>query len=549
MSGLHKRKNKWRAPALMLLAGASLSAAGCGQKTAAGGPGAGGPRAMPVQVQVAQSVRIPDTTEYLSVLKSRQSAVINPQVEGQITKIFVKSGDQVNAGTPLLQIDPLKQEATVNSQAATLASQEANLRLAKISLERAQKLYAAGVTSKQDFDNAQSNYDAIAAQVRALEQQVEQQKVELHYYKVSAPANGIVGDIPVHVGDRVTFTTLLTTVDLPGALEAYIYVPADRAKDLRLGLPVRLLGETGETVSDTHITFVSPQVETDTQTVLAKAAIENARDKLRIAQQVRAQVTWGSHDGPVVPVLAVHNLVTVTPTANAQVISHYNLFRSAEIDGSAAPGHSSGEGIGAMEELSKKALPQGMTFEWSGLSLEEIQSGGKALILFGLGLIVVYLTLAAQYESFVLPFIVLMAVPVAILGALGAQALRGLQNDVYCQIGLVMLIGLASKNAILIVEFAEQLREQGMTIVEAAIEAARIRLRPILMTSFAFILGVVPLVLARGAGRAGRISVGTTVFGGMIAATTLNLLFIPVLYVIVKSIFPGGRSKTVALEH
>jgi RND family efflux transporter MFP subunit len=260
---------------------------------------------MPVQVQVAQSERIPDTTEYLSVLKSRQSAVINPQVEGQITKIFVKSGDEVNAGTPLLQIDPLKQEATVNSQAATLASQEANLRLAKISLERAQKLYAAGVTSKQDFDNAQSNYDAIAAQVKALEQQVEQQKVELHYYKVSAPADGIVGDIPVHVGDRVAVTTLLTTVDLPGALEAYIYVPADRARDLRLGLPVRLLGETGESVSDTHITFVSPQVETDTQTVLAKAAVENAKAKLRIAQQVRAQITWGSHDGPVVPVLAV----------------------------------------------------------------------------------------------------------------------------------------------------------------------------------------------------------------------------------------------------
>jgi RND family efflux transporter MFP subunit len=260
---------------------------------------------MPVQVEVAQSVRIPETTEYLSVLKSRQSAVINPQVEGQITKIFVKSGDDVNAGTPLLQIDPLKQEATLNSQAATLTAQEANLRLAKIQLERAQKLYAAGVTSKQDFDNAQSNYDAIAAQVKALEQQVEQQKVELHYYKVSAPADGIVGDIPVHVGDRVTVTTLLTTVDLPGALEAYIYVPADRAKDLRLGLPVRLLGENGEAVSETRITFVSPQVETDTQTVLAKAAVENPKAKLRIAQQVRAQVTWGSHDGPVVPVLAV----------------------------------------------------------------------------------------------------------------------------------------------------------------------------------------------------------------------------------------------------
>ena len=241
--------------------------------------------------------------------------------------------------------------------------------------------------------------------------------------------------------------------------------------------------------------------------------------------------------------ISLDNLVTVEQTANPQVIRHYNLFRSAEINGASAAGHSSGEGIAAMEALSKKVLPNGMTFEWSGLSLEEIESGGKALILFALGVVVVYLTLAAQYESYVLPFIVLLAVPVAILGAIGAQALRGLENDVYCQIGLVMLIGLASKNAILIVEFAEQLRAQGMTVVEASVEAARIRLRPILMTSLAFILGVVPLVLAQGAGRAGRISVGTTVFGGMIAATTLNLVFIPVLYVIVRSIVPGREAK------
>ena len=245
-----------------------------------------------------------------------------------------------------------------------------------------------------------------------------------------------------------------------------------------------------------------------------------------------------SDAGKMIP---LDNLVSVEQTANPQVISHYNLFRSAEIDGNAAPGRSSGQGIADMEALARKTLPNGMTFEWSGLSLEELESGGKAALLFGLGLVVVYLTLAAQYESFVLPFIVLLAVPVALLGAIGAQALRGLQNDVYCQIGLVMLIGLSSKNAILIVEFAEQLREQGLSIVEAAVEAARIRLRPILMTSLAFILGVVPLVLAQGAGRAGRISVGTTVFGGMIAATTLNLLFIPVLYVLVKSLVPSRK--------
>jgi len=247
-----------------------------------------------------------------------------------------------------------------------------------------------------------------------------------------------------------------------------------------------------------------------------------------------------SDAGKMVP---LDNIVQIEQTANPQVITHFNLFRSAEIDGSAMAGLSSGQGLAAMEEIAKKVLPRGMTFEWSGLSLEEIESGGKAAILFGLGLIFVYLTLAAQYESYVLPFIILLGVPVALLGALGAIALRGLSNDVYAQIGLVMLIGLSSKNAILIVEFAEQLQDEGLSTIDAAIEAARIRLRPILMTSLAFILGVVPLMVATGAGAAGRVSVGTTVFGGMIAATTLNLLFIPMLYVVVRSIVPRKKSR------
>jgi HAE1 family hydrophobic/amphiphilic exporter-1 len=188
-----------------------------------------------------------------------------------------------------------------------------------------------------------------------------------------------------------------------------------------------------------------------------------------------------------------------------------------------------------MVDLAHKYMMQGMTYSWSGLALEEIESSGKATIIFGLGILVVYLTLAALYESFVLPFIILLSVPMAVLGALTAQSLRGLADDVYCQIGLVMLIGLAAKNAILIVEFAEQLRARGHSISDAAIEAAELRLRPILMTSFAFILGVLPLVFASGAGQLGRHSVGTTIVGGMLLSTVLNLFFIPVLYVFVKT--------------
>jgi len=264
-----------------------------------------------------------------------------------------------------------------------------------------------------------------------------------------------------------------------------------------------------------------------------------ADKQFRSRPQDIGQYYTRSDSGAMIP---LSNLVTVTQTAAPQVINHYNLFRSAEINGSAAPGFSSGQAIEAMQQLSAKTLPQGYAYEWSGISLEELASGSTTLILFGLGTLVVYLTLSAQYESFVLPFIILLAVPMALLGALSAQWLRSQQNDVYCQVGLVMLVGLSSKNAILIVEFAEQLRERGMTILESAVESARIRLRPILMTSLAFILGVVPLVTASGAGENGRHSVGTTVFGGMIMSTILNLFFIPVLYLLIEG-FRERRRK------
>ena len=237
--------------------------------------------------------------------------------------------------------------------------------------------------------------------------------------------------------------------------------------------------------------------------------------------------------------VALDTLIQMREETAPAVIRHFNLFRSTEITGAPVPGVSSGQALEVMEQIADDTLPAGFDFAWAGQSLEEIKTGSTALYIFALSILLVYLVLAAQYESWVLPFIILLGVPLAVFGALGAQLMRGFANDVFCQVGLVMLIGLAAKNSILIVEFAEQLRRQGQSIVDAAVEAARIRLRPILMTSFTFILGVMPLAIASGAGSGARNSVGTTVVGGMLASTVLSVLFIPVLYVVIRSVAPG----------
>lgn len=250
-----------------------------------------------------------------------------------------------------------------------------------------------------------------------------------------------------------------------------------------------------------------------------------------------------SDSGEMIP---LEMLVTVTPTTSAQIISRYNLFRSAEINGQGAPGVSSGEALKAMEEVAQATLPPGVSGEWSGISLEQKESGGKTVMIFALGLLFVFLVLAAQYESWSLPAVVLLSVPLAMLGGLGLQLMRGLVNDVFCQVGLVMLVGLASKNAILIVEFAEQLRRTGLSAAEAVRQASMIRLRPILMTSFAFLSGVMPLMFATGAGAASRNSLGTTVFGGMLFSTFVNLIFTPGLYLVVQIL--RGTSKAQAPE-
>ncbi len=235
-----------------------------------------------------------------------------------------------------------------------------------------------------------------------------------------------------------------------------------------------------------------------------------------------------STTGNMVP---LKTLVSSADTSGPQTIERYNLYPTAQLGGSAAPGYSSGQAIAAMEEVADQVLPNNYAYEWYGLSLQEKLAAGKAPLIFGLALVFVFLFLAAQYESWAVPFAVLLAVPIGVFGALAGQWARGLQNNVYAQIGLILLIGLAAKNAILIVEFAKVRRDDGMDLVQAAVEASRLRLRPILMTSLAFILGVLPLVIASGAGSGSRHALGTSVFFGMITATALAIFVVPVLFV------------------
>lgn len=240
-----------------------------------------------------------------------------------------------------------------------------------------------------------------------------------------------------------------------------------------------------------------------------------------------------SRQGDMIP---LSSLVTITSTTGPQTINHYNLHRTIEINGAAAPGFSSGQAMQAMEKLAAEVIPANMGFEWSGISLEELESGGKAPLIFGLGVFFVFLVLAAQYNNFFDPLIIMLSVPLAVLGALSLQWMRGLYNDIYCQVGLLMLIGLASKNSILMVEFANQLRSQGLPLTKAIIEASQDRLRPILMTAIAALLGAYPMLFPTGAGSASRQSLGTAVFGGTFVATFLSLFVVPVLYIVIGKI-------------
>jgi RND family efflux transporter MFP subunit len=266
------------------------------------------PQAMPVQTETIAAAAVPQYDEYVSTIKSRRSATINPQVDGNLVKIYVHSGNRVHAGQILMEIDPAKQEATVSSSHATELQKLAVFQYNQIEVERQRKLFEQGVTSRDAFDQAEQNYKNSQADYESAVATTQSQRKQLGYYHIAAPFDGIVGDVPVHLGDYVSATTMLTTVDENRDLEAYIYIPTERVTQIRKGLPVVILDNQENLLERTVIDFVSPQVDNGLQGILAKAPVHADLGKLRNLQQIKARVIWTTSAIPVVPVLAVTRL-------------------------------------------------------------------------------------------------------------------------------------------------------------------------------------------------------------------------------------------------
>ncbi|MGA8492955.1 MAG: efflux RND transporter periplasmic adaptor subunit [Terriglobales bacterium] len=292
-------------PAFILLGVLSLSAvlttSGC-SSTQAKQPA---PQPLPVKTETINLTPVPRVDEYVATVKSRRSASIQPQVDGSLTRILVKSGDHVRAGQVLMTIDPLKQQATVDQQRSTEAQKKATYDYNQRELERQRQLYESGVSSKQDYELAVQAYENSKADWEAATAARVTQQRQLAYYNLTAPFDGIVGDIPVHLGDYVSQQTLLTTVDENADLEAYIYIPTERAADIRMNLPVQIVTSMGEPIESTKVDFISQQVDNSIQGILVKAPIHASLDKFRNAQLVKARVVWSTAPTPTVPVLAV----------------------------------------------------------------------------------------------------------------------------------------------------------------------------------------------------------------------------------------------------
>lgn len=280
---------------------------GCEKKAAApaGPQGGGAPQAMPVQTATVSMQAVPQSSEYVATVKSRRSATLQPQVDGRLTQISVRSGDHVKAGQVMMAIDPLHQQASLEAQRATERQKKAAFDFQTMESERQKKLFDAGITSRDVYQQAQQAYDNAKAEYESALASRKAQDEQLAYYTIRAPFDGIVGDIPVHVGDYVNAQAQLTTVDENKDLEAYIYVPTERAAQLKRGLEVDLLDSTGKVIEKTSVDFLSPQVDNSLQGVLVKAPVHSGAEVMRNAQLVRARVVWSTSPMAVVPVLAV----------------------------------------------------------------------------------------------------------------------------------------------------------------------------------------------------------------------------------------------------
>jgi RND family efflux transporter MFP subunit len=266
---------------------------------------AGGPPPSGVSTLLLQKKPIEDASEFIATVRSLRSSTVQPEVEGVVTRIFVKSGDRVALGTPLVQIKPDKQQATVHSTEANRAGAEADVQYWRQQVKRLDALVTAGAISRQEFEQAQNSLRSAEAKLETLNAQVNEQQVELQYYRVTAPQAGVVGDIPIRQGDRVTPATMITTIDDNSALEAYIQVPLDRSPDLRTGLPVQVLNADGKVAATNPITFVAPRVDDATQTVLVKSALRDVPPAVRTQQFVRSRIVWRTIEGVTVPITAV----------------------------------------------------------------------------------------------------------------------------------------------------------------------------------------------------------------------------------------------------
>jgi RND family efflux transporter MFP subunit len=353
----------------------AVFAAACGGGEQAGPPGGGMQMPpTPVGITVAQSKSIEDVTEYVATLKSLQSTTIQPQVDGQITQINVKSGDQVKQGAPLIQIDPRRQEAAVSSQQAERAAREEAVSFARQQADRARELFKAGAISKQELEAAETGLRTAEAALKSVEAQAQQQQVQLRYYTVTAPTSGVVGDIPVRVGSHVSPQMVLTSIGRNDNLEVYVSVPVERSADLKEGLPMRVVsGDGREVLAMTTVSFVSPSVDEATQSILVKGTVANPDGALRSSQFVRARMIWGTREGIVVPVTAVgrvsgQHYVFVAEGADGKLVAKQRIIKVGPIVGDEYPVL---EGIKAGEKI----VTSGSQKLFEGSPIQEVPAG------------------------------------------------------------------------------------------------------------------------------------------------------------------------------